>query len=374
MALKSLPLESQPEVKLGIGVASTVLPGASPETVEDLVTKKLEKEIGKIKGIDKMTSVSKNGLSSIVVQFKPEEDTTEAIRNLKDRVDFAKKDLPSDAKDPIVQEISFSDTPFWTFTIGGKYDGFTLRKYAQNIKDELEKMDQVSEVAISGGDEEEFYVDYDPVKLETYGVTPDQADAAIKSMNLTFPIGDVKIDKYQHTITIDDRFYTINEVSDIVVAKNGDTGIIRLKDIAKVSIGAVKKVTFARVASAGKDPEDAVTLSVIKKSGGSIVTLYDNGLKTLDEMKSNGVLPSDITIKTTYSMADRIKLDLAGLVEDCAVTIALVLAVLFLFLGFRLSVVPTITIPIVFLITFVFMQLFGLTLNFLSLFALVLSL
>jgi multidrug efflux pump subunit AcrB len=149
IAIKMLPLESQPEVKLGIGVASTVLPGASPETMEDLVTKKLEKEIGKIKGIDKMTSTSRNGISSIVVQFKPEENTTEAIRNLKDRVDFAKKDLPADAKDPIVQEINFSDTPFWTFTIGGKYDGFTLRKYAQTIKDELEKMDQVSEVRIS---------------------------------------------------------------------------------------------------------------------------------------------------------------------------------------------------------------------------------
>jgi multidrug efflux pump subunit AcrB len=117
IAIRALPLESQPEVKLGIGVAITTLPGASPETVEDLVTKKLEKEIGKVKGIDKMTSVSKNSVSSITVQFKPEEDTTEAIRNLKDRVDFAKKNLPSDAKDPIVQEINISDTPFWTFTI-----------------------------------------------------------------------------------------------------------------------------------------------------------------------------------------------------------------------------------------------------------------
>jgi multidrug efflux pump subunit AcrB len=168
MAIKALPLESQPEVKLGIGVASTVLPGASPETVEDLVTKKLEKEIGKVKGIDKMTSVSKNSVSLITVQFKPEEDITEAIRNLKDRVDFAKKDLPSDAKDPVVQEINISDTPFWTFTIGGKYDGFALRSYAQSIKDELEKIDQVSEARISGGDEEEFHVNYDPIKLETY--------------------------------------------------------------------------------------------------------------------------------------------------------------------------------------------------------------
>jgi HAE1 family hydrophobic/amphiphilic exporter-1 len=104
------------------------------------------------------------------------------------------------------------------------------------------------------------------------------------------------------------------------------------------------------------------------------VNLYDDGSKMLEEMKTNGTLPAGLSIKTTFSTADRIKLDISGLIEDCAVTIALVLAVLFLFLGFRLSIVPTLTIPIVFLVTFVFMQLFGLTLNFLSLFALVLSL
>lgn len=150
IALRALPLESQPEVTLGIGTVVTTLPGASPETMEDLVTKKLEKEIGKLKGINKMTSSSRNSISAIVVEFKPEENITESIRSLKDKVDTTKKDLPSDAKDPVVSEISFSDTPFWTFTIGGKYDGFTLRRYANMIKDELEKIDQVSEVRISG--------------------------------------------------------------------------------------------------------------------------------------------------------------------------------------------------------------------------------
>lgn len=138
ISLMSLPLESQPEVVLGIGAVTTVMPGASPETMEDLVTKKLEKEISKIKGIDKMTSTSRNSLSSIVVQFKAGEDVDSVIRELKDSVDSAKKDLPTDANDPIVKEISISDSPFWTFTVVGNYDGFKLRKFATTIKDELE--------------------------------------------------------------------------------------------------------------------------------------------------------------------------------------------------------------------------------------------
>lgn len=219
-------------------------------------------------------------------------------------------------------------------------------------------------------------MNYDPTKLESFGITADVADAAIKSANLAFPIGEANVGDFKHVVTVDGRFYTTKELENLVVAKTGDTGIIRLKDVASVVLGAKKRTTFARVAPAGKPAADAVTLAVIKKSGGSIVDLYDAGQKRLDEMQATGELPgkNDLTIKTTFSMAERIRLDINGLLEDFSVTIILVLAVLFLFLGFRLSLVPTLTIPIVFLVTFVFMYLFHLTFNFLSLFALVLSL
>ncbi len=150
MSVKSLPLESNPEVKIGIGTVVTTLPGASPEIIEDLVTKKLEKQINKIKGIDTMKSTSKNSVSIITVQFKSDKDISTAMRELKDKVDTAKTDLPADAKDPVVTEISLDDTPIWTFTISGKYNGFELYDYAKKIRDELEKNSLVSEVRLSG--------------------------------------------------------------------------------------------------------------------------------------------------------------------------------------------------------------------------------
>lgn len=373
ISLTSIPLESQPEVVLWIWAVSVVMPWASPETMEDLVTKKLEKEIAKVKWIDKMTSTSRNSLSSIVVQFKAWEDVKTVIRELKDQVDTAKKNLPVDANDPIINEISISDTPFWTFSVGWNYDWFTLRKYANSIKDELESIDWVSEARISGWDEEEYEVAYDPKKLEQYNITATEADQAIKSTNITFPIWDVNIEKYKHNITVDNRFYTISELENTLISKIWDTWVLYLKDIAKVSLVAKKRTSLARIWVKWELSKDAITISVIKKAWWSIVDLYDEWLLRLENIKWKDI-PNDIIIKTTYSMADRIKLDITSLTEDFLITIFLVLAVLFLFLWLKLSVVPAITIPIVFLFTFIFMKAFWLTLNFLSLFALVLSL
>lgn len=149
LGVTSLPLESNPEVSIGIGIVSVALPGGSPEVMEDLVTKKLEKEISKIKGIDTMSSTSMNSVSVISVQFKSDTDIATAMRDLKDKTDLVKPKLPADAKDPIVKEVSFDDTPIWTFSLAGRYDGFKLREYAKLLQEELEKNTLVSEVTIS---------------------------------------------------------------------------------------------------------------------------------------------------------------------------------------------------------------------------------
>lgn len=149
LGLRSLPLESNPEINIGMGVVSVMLPGGSPEVMEDLVTKKLEKEISKIKGIDTITSNSRNSASTIAVQFKADADIATAMRDLKDKVDLVKPRLPADVKEPVVKEVSFDDTPIWTFSLAGKYDGFKLHEYAKIIQQELEKNTLVSEVTIS---------------------------------------------------------------------------------------------------------------------------------------------------------------------------------------------------------------------------------
>lgn len=260
LGLRSLPLESNPEVNIGIGIVSVVLPGGSPEVMEDLVTKKLEKEISKIKGIDTMTSSSMNSVSVISVQFKSDTNTTTAIRDLKDKVDLVKSKLPADAKEPVVKEVSFDDTPIWTFSLAGKYDGFQLRQYAKTIQDALEKNVLVSDVIISGGDETEYGVFIDPKKLDAYGLTIASVNSILASLNFTIPIGQYDIGAYTHSFNIDERYYTIAQLRDLVVAKTGTTGIVQLANIARVEEVAKKRTTMARLSSKGSAPESAVTL------------------------------------------------------------------------------------------------------------------
>ncbi|MDD5770488.1 MAG: efflux RND transporter permease subunit, partial [Candidatus Gracilibacteria bacterium] len=374
IGLKSLPLESTPEVKIGIASVVIMLPGATPESMEDLVTKKIEKEISKIKGIDTITSTSQNSVSSVVIQFKSNVDTTNAVREVKDKVDELKSKLPSDIKEPIVKEFSFSDSPIWTFSISGDYDSFGLYNYAKIIRDELEKNPLISEVRISGGQETEFLVSIDPKKLESYGLTISQVNTAIQAQNFTFPIGSFDIGDYTHSLTVDERFYNINKLKDVVLTKLGDTGIIYLKDVANVKEAGKKITSISRLSVNSNPSKNAVTLGVVKKSGGSIVNLVTDGQKTLDEMIQKKIIPANLIITTVIDESERIKLDLHHLIRDGLITVFLVFVTLFLIIGIKEALVAGAAVPLVFLITFSVMAINGQTLNFLSMFALILSL
>jgi multidrug efflux pump subunit AcrB len=374
ISLRSLPLESTPEVQIWVWVIATVLPWASPEVVEDLVTKKIEKEVSKIKGIDTISSTSMNSISSIVIQLKSDANISDTMREIKDKVDLTKSSLPADAKDPIVREISFSDQPIWTFSVAWSYDGFTLYKYAEKIKDEIEKNPLVSEVNIAWWDEAEYSVQIDPKKLESYGLTINDVNTAIKSKNIAFPIWDYDVWNYTHTMNIDERFYTIEDIKNIIVTKLGTTGIIRVSDVAEVKEVAKKRITISRLSYKGSMPENAVTLWVVKKRWGSIVTLVDDWKLAIEEMRKSWILPEDITITTIIDNSERIKLDLHHLIRDWLITIWLVFGILFLVIWIKEALVAWTVAPLVFLITFAVMAIAGQTLNFLSMFALILSL
>ena len=121
-----------------------------------------------------MTSSSQNGFGAVTLQFKTGVDMKQALQDVKEDVDIAKKEFPESAKEPSVKELNFRDTPIWVFSLSGNRTPLELNQIAKDIKDELEKIPNVSSVNISGGDDIEYRVDYDPKKLETYGLSADQ--------------------------------------------------------------------------------------------------------------------------------------------------------------------------------------------------------
>ena len=374
LSLRSLPLESNPEVNIGMAMVSVAMPGASPETMEDQVIKRLEKNIAKVKGIDTMTATARNSVAVISVQFLSNVNSSEALRDLRDQVDTAKSSLPADAKDPVVKEVSFSDTPVWTFSIAGDYDGFKLYSFAKKIRDELERDPQVSEVTIAGGDETEFTASLEPAKLERYGLTVSAVNSAIAAANVALPVGDQKVGDYVHKITVDGRYFSARDLADIAVARSGTLGVVRLGDLGKVEETAAKRTTLSRLSAKGASAQPAVSLGVLKRKGGSIVDLVDKGTKTIASLRESGAIPHDLKLVTILDQSERIKLDLHHLVRDGILTFVLVFLTLLFLTGLRPALVAAATVPLVFMVTFTVMSLSGQTLNFLSMFALILSL
>ena len=230
---RALPLESNPEVKVPFALIATAYPGAAPTDVEELVTKKIETGISGVKGIKKITSSSTSSFSAISVEFDTTENQDDAIRSLRDKLTSI-KDLPADAKDPELKEISFDDRPILSLSLTGPYDGFTLRKYADAIKDELETLPGVREVNVSGGDEAEFSVAYDPQKLAGYKLSATLANQAISASNLAFPGGNFEGQDFNYPIRTDNRFFTAEELKNIPIFHTENGSIIYLKDVADV--------------------------------------------------------------------------------------------------------------------------------------------
>ncbi|MCX6799839.1 MAG: efflux RND transporter permease subunit, partial [Candidatus Falkowbacteria bacterium] len=367
-----LPLESDPEVKIPIAVVATTYPGASPTDVEELVTKKIETNVAGLKDIKKITSSSANSISMVTVEFDAKADLDDSLRKLRDKVKDVKKDLPNDANDPTVNEISVDDSPIFTISLSGPFNGFTLRNYADDIKDELEKIPGVREVRVSGGDEKEFEVAYDPQKLTFYNISPGEANQTIASNNIVIPSGVFEGAQFSYPIRADARFYDIKKLNNIPLAHTDDGAIIYLSDVATVQEKSIKKTVYSRFSTLGKAPESNITILIIKKTGGSIVETADAANTKVQELMKK--MPSGLHYDSTLNRADMVRKDFNQLKHDFFLTVILVFGILFLIIGFKEALVAGLAIPLVFFATFGVLLLTGTSLNFLSMFSLILAL
>ncbi len=368
----SLPRESTPEVKIPYAMVMTTYPGASPADIEELVSKKIETGIAGVKNIKQITSESSNSVSMVMVEFDAKANLNDSIRSLRDAVSNAKTKLPADANEPIVKEISFDDSPIMVISLSGPYDGFTLRAAGDQIKDELEKIADVREVVISGGDEREFSVEYDPQKLTLYNISAVQANQRIQGANLAVPAGTFEGEDYSYPVRADGRFFTAAELANIPIIHTDSGAIIYLKDIANVKDTAIKKTVYSRLSTGGQAASDNVTIQIVKKTGGNVIKTADQVRATFDsELKK---LPAGLRYDITVDYSEDINESFSQLSHDFLLTIILVFTLLFLIVGFKEALVAGLAVPLVFFATFGVMLWTGITLNFLSLFSLILAL
>ncbi len=362
----SLPREAAPDVQIPLVIVSTPYFGVSPEDIESLITQHLEREINAISEVKEITSSSSEGYSLVRVEFESGFDIDDALQKVRDKVDKAMPDLPDDVEKPEIIEINFSEFPIMTFNISGPQGLVLLKDIAEDIKDEVEKLEGVLEVSISGGLEREVKVDVDIDKLIYYNITFDDVIDIIRDENNTIPGGLIDNNNSSFLVRVPGEFDKPFVIQDLIVKVN-DGKPIYVKDVADVDYAFEERNSYARL-----NKVDCVTISVSKRLGANIIELADGVrgvVKTFEER-----LPDNIDFVFTVDASIDVKRSVKNLENNIVSGLFLVLLVLFSLLGFRNAMFVALAIPLSMLLSFVILSALGITLNFVVLFSLILAL
>lgn len=369
-SLIAIPKESAPEVVIPVGIVSTVLRGASAEDTEKLITNKLESEIANVENIDKVTSSSNEGISIITAQFNASADIDKSIQDLKDAVDRVKNELPTDATEPIVAKINFSEQPMLILSISQDLSPASLTALGDDLKEDLKKVEGVSKVEVSGTRKREIDIVVRKDELAKYNLSLNQVIAAIQSANASSPIGSITVADINYPIKFDGSIESAVEVPDITIQTPSGVPVY-LRDIAFISDGLAPPLTYSRVSVNGEPSENAITLTIFKKSGGDVTQVAEAVKERIEELRTTELSNANVVI--TFDSGELVKKDLTELTRTGLETVALVMLMLFLTIGWRESLVAGLSIPLSFVIAFTGLYVSGNTINFMSLFSLILA-
>lgn len=368
----AIPKESAPEVIVPIGIVMTSYPGAPAADIEELITNKLEDDVGNLEDLKKVTSNSQDGVSTITAEFDASADIDESIADLKDAVDVGKGDLPRDANEPMVMEVNFANQPILIIGVSANLPPQEFRRLGERVEEELESVAGVSKVDVSGTRARELQVILTPEKLNAYGISISAVSQALQTANLTLPVGTVETDEVQYAVRFEGDIEDVTKIGDIPVGMNGNTPIF-VRDVGEVIDGVSRTATISRVSVAGEPSENAMTFAVYKQSGGDVTRIGDAVTARLDAMKQEGGILEGSQVLTVFDQVAQVKKDLTDLTGVGFETVILVVICLLLTIGWRESLVAALSIPLSFVIAFIGLYASGNTINFVSLFALILA-
>ena len=368
MSYQNIPKEQFPEVVIPTILVSTIYPGTSPEDMENLVTRNIEKQIKSISDVKKITSNSIQDFSSIVVEFETNVDVQKAKDQVKDAVDKAKADLPSDLlQDPEVMEIDLSEFPITTINISGEYDLEILKKYAELIQDRIESLTEITRVDIVGALDREIQINLDMHKMRAADLTFTDVERAVASENAIIAVGTIEQNGIKRTISIKGQFNDLQTIENIMI-QNPKGGRIYLKDIASIDNGFKEQESYARY-----NGEKVITLNVIKKAGENLLDATDKIDEIIAEMKVN-VLPDDLIVEKTGDQSRFTRNTLEELNNTIIIGFLLVTLILMFFMGFSNAFFVAVSVPLTMLVSYTVLPGIDFTMNMIVMFAFILSL
>ena len=378
----SLPKESQPQIEFAQIIVTTIYPGASPADVEAIITQEVEREVASLSGLDDVRSTSTEGVSTVIAEFLPDKDIDEASREVREAVDRAKVEFPSDVEDPIVSDIDFADFPVLTVNLLTDGSLTALRAVAEDLQDDIEGVPGVNGVDLIGGLEREVQVDIDLAALQGYNISVNDVVTAIQTENTNIPGGSVDVGPENYLVRVDGEIEDPAEILDLVVSTPGGIPVY-VRDVADVTFGYKDRTSYARLDLLQRETEDGefvpvenaenlqvIRLNVKKATGENIIEVVGGVEAVIDDFS----FPTGTTYVLTGDQSEQVETLVEDLENNIIAGILFVIAVLLFFLGVRNAALVGLAIPLSMFLTFLTFSVMGQTLNFIILFSLIIAL
>jgi HAE1 family hydrophobic/amphiphilic exporter-1 len=360
-SLTRLAIDLIPDISFPIIAIFTGYEGVAPEEIEENITKVIENAAAAASRVKKITSNSQEGQSIVTVEYEWGTDMGEAAAELREKIDLIREYLPDDANQPIMMKFDPSMIPIMVLIIEGKRDLKSLRYIAdQNIKSNFEQIDGVANVQVWGGLERQVHVDLDRTLLASYGLTVDQVITIIRAEHINISGGKITEGGSTYALRTVGKFGSIEELSGIAVTNKNGIPVL-LKDVANIYDGYVEQDMDALI-----EQQDGIIMTVQKQSGTNTVQIANLIEKKIVSLEDS--LPSDIHIRKFYAPSDFIKNSISNVWQVALIGGVLAIFVLLLFLrNLPTTLIISVSIPLSVIVTFIFMYLFNLTLNMMSL-------
>ncbi len=377
VSLKILPIQEYPDVTPPTVVVSATYVGANAYTVEETVTRPLEDKINGIKGMIYMTSSStSSGMASITVYFEPGYDLDIAAVDVQNKVSMATAQLPAEVRQQgvIVDKQSPSVVCFVAITGDKQFDENFLSNYASiNVLDELKRIPGVGKAEILGEKKYSMRIWLDPARIKAMGLSPAEVISAIQSQNKQAALGRIGAapayadQQIQFVLTAEGRLSTVREFGNIVVSANDNGTLVYLKDVATIELGAEK---YDWNALLNKKP--GAMIGIYQLPGSNSLEIKKNVIKAMDRLQSR--FPKGLRYSIPYDTTLFVDVAIKNVVQNLIIAVALVILIVFLFLGsWRPTIIASVAIPVSLIGTFGVLQLAGFSINFLTLFGLILA-
>jgi HAE1 family hydrophobic/amphiphilic exporter-1 len=367
-----LPVDQFPDVTFPVVVIQTNYPGASPETVESDITRKVEEAVNSISGINSLMSRSYEGSSLVIIEFKLTVDPAQAAQDVREKVALVRATFRKEVEEPRVTRYDPADQPIFSISVAGDAGANqrSMRELTtiadQVVKKRLENVRGVGSVTLVGGLKREIKIYVKPTEMEALGIGVDQVINAVRSENQELPTGAIRSLDNEKVVQIQGRIKNPEDFSRIIVARRGGQPVL-LSQIATIVDGQEEQETLALY-----NGQRTLALNVLKAQGQNTIEVADGLSAALKELEPtmNALYPG-VKIQVIKDSSRQIRVGVknvrATLIEGAALTILIV----FLFLNsWRSTVITGLTLPIALIGTFLFMHMFGFTINMITLMAL----